>query len=383
MFNGLFVVLDKSAFQMLSKDEVFVCSCCFSPIVCPILPAEILADLDKLGGEKTISMGSLCEKLQSLHGIYNAESRGLILNSLMGRDYSGSRRPVVDHQQTYYDEDGVRGDFVGGHPIELALLYWEQGQFLKSEQELSKLWRITFQDEQALALEELVRKERIIIEFVKDKRKIHGVAEQYANKPSLKSTWLAYLLTIAGGNREQVSVILERFADHAGYSIRILSPYAYFVLKLHLSYLILVRSKHSSSQPTHVLDLNYLEYCPFTHIFVSNDRFHKRMAETGVLDGTLFLSGNQFKAELQNISRTFRPSNGSGFKVETFSNEEIRSLVRSNFKQTNTKEGRKDLTSIDLIRERLGELMRIAEEKERKFIEQRSAQLQKEGEQGD
>ncbi len=379
MMNGITILMDKSAFQMLTKEEVFACSACFSPVICQLLPLEILADLFKDSSSKSPSTLRQSHSLWGLHGIYNVSSKDLIKRSLQGSNPSNLGFPLPDNLDEYVDGHGVKGAFVGQHPIQMTLAYWESGAFLQAEKDFAVQWRQIFSEENENLLQKIVSDQRIVIEYVKEKSNISRIVDSLANKQSLKNIWIHFLLEYSQCSpleRQQASLF---FRHYDSLPLRVSAPYAHYVLRLHLAQLILLKSRHMSAQPTHGLDLIYLEHCPFARMFVSNDRYHKRMFETNVMPETLFISGSDFKGELTSIheNRTF--IHGSGYNVNTFRNESIRKLVRQMFRQgPKSKQTSSNSESIEVIRERLREPSMKAELDEQVFHKTRKEALDSE-----
>jgi hypothetical protein len=51
--------------------------------------------------------------------------------------------------------------------------------------------------------------------------------------------------------------------------------------------------------PTHVVDLQYLNYLPFCQVFSSNDRLHRLLAPVLKRDDQTFLTGDELKTTLR------------------------------------------------------------------------------------
>jgi hypothetical protein len=62
---------------------------------------------------------------------------------------------------------------------------------------------------------------------------------------------------------------------------------------------------------THEVDLQYLYYLPFTRVFVSNDKFHRRTVPLFLKDGQRFWIGEDLKADLKRILDHFAETTGS------------------------------------------------------------------------
>ena len=83
---GPTIILDKSAYQSLSKPDTFELDRYFSVIVPPVLILEILADLKKPGiepQEARATVQQLARKIQPI-GAVNLDYRTLCISNLMG-----------------------------------------------------------------------------------------------------------------------------------------------------------------------------------------------------------------------------------------------------------------------------------------------------------
>jgi len=61
----------------------------------------------------------------------------------------------------------------------------------------------------------------------------------------------------------------------------------------------------SKDRPSHKIDLAYLYYLPFCHVFVSNDKLHARIAPLFMEQGQMFISGNDLKSGFKQIDEHF------------------------------------------------------------------------------
>jgi hypothetical protein len=81
-------------------------------------------------------------------------------------------------------------------------------------------------------------------------------------------------------------------------------PYARHCARALLT--LLVGESVLSARPTNRIDVEYLLYLPFCHVFVSNDRLHRQLAPFLLADYQTFVPLDVFKADLKRASEARR-----------------------------------------------------------------------------
>ncbi len=84
------------------------------------------------------------------------------------------------------------------------------------------------------------------------------------------------------------------------------APYAAYVLTVDLFFFLAVNSKLiSKERVSNRVDISYLKYLPFCHVFTSGDKLHQRCAPLFLREDQQFLWGPDLKQELQKIDAHF------------------------------------------------------------------------------
>ncbi len=106
--------------------------------------------------------------------------------------------------------------------------------------------------------------------------------------------------------REMYTPVLRRWSV-AGYPpLCGYAPYAAHVFTVEVFFQIaLAANLISTERPSNRVDVAYLFYLPFCHVFVSSDRLHQRCAPAFLREDQDFLWGPDIKSELQRMNGHF------------------------------------------------------------------------------
>jgi hypothetical protein len=97
--------------------------------------------------------------------------------------------------------------------------------------------------------------------------------------------------------------IVERWDANGRPTIRDFAPYTAFALTVEIFFQIAVGADLiSSARPSNRMDIAYLFYLPFSHIFVSSDKLHRKCAPLFMRDSQEFVWGPDLKADLGRIN---------------------------------------------------------------------------------
>jgi hypothetical protein len=141
---GPLIVLDKSALQSFSRDEMHMLAKHYLLVVAPVLLVEILADLKKDPGEGRIPETDvvwLAGKLLSSYSKVNVPYQAAIIESmLLGHDPPPGR-VMMAGARDIQTKDGKRGVFFDEQREYEALRSWRAGRFDDAEKVLAEEWR--------------------------------------------------------------------------------------------------------------------------------------------------------------------------------------------------------------------------------------------------
>ena len=141
---GPFILLDKSAFQSLSLDEIYTLSKHYFIVIPSILIMEIIADLrkDKKGYLSADDVRHLANKLMPMDSQMSTDYQAICVSSLIGQEIPmNGNQVVIDGGVPLKTEAGKIGYFFDESPIWKSIRDWQQGVFTIDEEALASYWR--------------------------------------------------------------------------------------------------------------------------------------------------------------------------------------------------------------------------------------------------
>lgn len=138
------LLLDKSALQSLSYDEILCLSKIYYMVYVPVLFVEILGDLKKHPENEERSMKTvayIASKIQSGSSVFTAHYKTLMFANLLGTTIETAGRPVRVGGHDVVDSNGKNAVFFDEEPEREALRRWMNSEFTEAEHALSKRWR--------------------------------------------------------------------------------------------------------------------------------------------------------------------------------------------------------------------------------------------------
>ncbi len=302
---GPVLIFDKSALQSLSIDESVWLGNFFFINITPLFYVETLADLSlpdsKRPPEQIIS--ELAAKTPD--AVPNAHHSKLVLGDLLGYAAEmGHGRPIVDRGETKRAPNGEIGVQFDESPESQALRRWHKGEYHEIEREFAREWRQTIE---ALDFETAI-----------------GIVKNILPKDQ-KFTTLEQIKTFAdafvqGNSRELLSLaldflgvpdrmrfqILARWEKEGRPTFQHFAPYAAYILTVDLVFYIgALRGIIAKERPTNKVDLAYLYYLPFCHVFVSGDKLHVKTVPLFLRSDQSFVKASDFKQGLSEINEYY------------------------------------------------------------------------------
>ncbi len=316
---GPLTILDKSALQMLSAEEFSVLTRYLGLIVPPVLIDEIVADLKLKPTERTVPeniVKALARKMATAVGAIPVHYARAVAGNLFGVPVPMfGQVPIDDRPNAYLTSDGE--GFIYDQVPEQQ--FWERlasGQFNDQDMLRAEEWR---KSTRAINLETI---QRMWSEPVK---KFFGPiysgfdlalsVDRYMEQAddSFQELLIKNAAASVGLNEVGQAAVLSRWQDMKYPKFREFAPYAAYVTRLYLGFVIGVSVGFVSTRATNHVDLQYMSYVPFCMAFSSADRFHEIMWPLSVGRNT-FVHGADLKADLQaRIQDRGRPTDSRGF----------------------------------------------------------------------
>jgi hypothetical protein len=295
------LVMDKSAFQGLTRDEHLERSLRFRENITPVLLREILADLAKSSPTSSPEavVQSLAGKFLGSGGVINADYRKLCFGNLtdVGR-FEIDGRPVLDEYTRFREPDGTPAILITPTSANEAILRWASSEFSDGERLTAKGIRATAGSFSLDALHGRLRQHGVLLPRPKNIPDLSPVANDLLSRATLQLPildWLADQLRLPAQGR---AAVMRRWDEAGRPFLQDFAPYAYHCARVLLLVLIGMRHKVLTSRKTNRIDAEYLFYMPFCNVFTSGDRLHVQLAPMVLKSGQEFVDARDFKAAM-------------------------------------------------------------------------------------
>lgn len=296
---GPTVLFDKSALQALSMDESVWFDTFFSANLIPTFYIETLADLEKevaAGRDPEDLVGMLAEKTPST-AYPNVHHRTLLAAELDGHEVALDGRPVISAGELRRTADGRIGLHVEEFPEQVALLRWQEHDFLKIERDLARDWRATLTAADAKRLVALVANVLPNAVKVSDLAQLKAFADEVCD--AADPYVMALALEVLDLPEAQAGRGRRRWEEAGSPPLVRFFPYLCHVFKVELLFgLGMHRGFISGERPSNQVDMAYLFYLPFGSVFTSDDRLHRRTVPLFLREGQSFLEASELKSSL-------------------------------------------------------------------------------------
>ncbi|MCC7004984.1 hypothetical protein IT397_03650 [Candidatus Nomurabacteria bacterium] len=302
---GPILIFDKSALQSFSIDESVWLDNFFFTNITPIFYVETLADLSlsnaKKPPEKIIS--ELAAKTPD--ALPNVHHGRLILGNFLGIPVEVKHgRPIVDQGKTKRAPNGEIGVEFDESPEAIALRRWHKGQYHEVEREFANEWRnmlrsLSFDNALGIVKNILPRDQRLTT-----LEQIKVFVESFIDGNSRELFFLSFdFLGIPDNRRPQ---ILARWEKEGRPTLQHFAPYAAYVLSIDLLfYIAALRGIISGERPSNKVDMAYLYYLPFCHVFVSGDKLHAKTAPLFMGVNQKFVKASDLKEGLAKLNNYY------------------------------------------------------------------------------
>jgi len=300
---GPTLLLDKSAFQALTGREMHRLSKYFQWNRVDILFWEILSDLSKKSKTSSFrnEVSILADKVPLIDSVQNVNYIELFLANLCGEFVLMDGRPIVAPTSISKLEDGHVGALFDETAFCEMIYRWQKGDFSKQDEVRANLWKGIKHNSKADDCIKFIQANYIILPWSSSINDLHTEINKLLQNPKIQSVFLNMLLSY-----EDVDLITKHYIKQrlkqCPYSLLKVAPYAFYCLKVFLLFLgaykfDLLTQKKADDQ----IDLEYLFYLPFCHIFSSNDKFHITLAPSLMKKDQVFLSGENLKKGILEI----------------------------------------------------------------------------------
>jgi hypothetical protein len=296
---SLTLLLDKSILQGLSGREADALGNHYLLNMPPVLLYEIIGDLAKAGDADRPKW--MAQKFTSSSAKVNLPWESLLEGSLLGQSIPMTGQILIPLDLELPDPDGGVIQFSDEQAAEVALRRWRDGRFSEAERIAAVHWRQQAKSIHpdsvlnALAGLPLVQPAT----FAELQAQVHGITSHsscQAQQLNILSDTLdlpPYLRRAAAQRWEAGNYrSFARFAPYASHCVRTILAMGLGIASSLIS---------SSHRKKNRVDLEYLFYLPFAHVFSTSDREQGELAQILMRDRQAFVEGAALKADLRRI----------------------------------------------------------------------------------
>jgi hypothetical protein len=305
---GPTTLFDKSFLQSLSVDESVWFAHFFYPVVCPLFYVETLADLEKAvrsGRTAEQEVGIIAEKFPEASAAPCPHHMSLAVSDLLGSPVPMTGQIPREGGRSV-QIDGKRGVVYDRSPTEEAFSRWTRRQFLEIERENARAWRAGLQQTDLKALAAKLKAAGIDAAACKSLDHAYALARGVVDRTEQPWERIALAVAVLGLPRDIEYQVVRRWNIEGKKSLSAFAPYAAHVISCDLFFQFALAGGHiGTARPSNRVDIAYLNYLPFVHIFVSSDRLHRRAAPQFLDPRQRFVWGEDLKADLARINHHF------------------------------------------------------------------------------
>lgn len=305
---GPITLFDKSFLQSLSVDESVWFDHFFLTNVCPLFYVETLADLNKSvreGRTPQQEVGIIANKFPEMHSAPNVQHVTACTGELLGHRVpmtgqillAGGRPVKAGGQTGIVFEEG---------PEAAAFSRWQNHEFLEIERLYAKGWREAVTN---LNLQEMGNRFRALgidgktCKNLENAKKLAAQIVSSTDKPFDRMYLALLFLNIHPQYHQE---ILQRWSTMSYPALPRYAPYVAYVYTVELFFQIaLAANLISSERPSNRVDIGYLFYLPFSSVFVSSDKLHKKCAPLFLRNNQQFIWGPDLKNGLDEINKYY------------------------------------------------------------------------------
>ncbi|MCV2361704.1 hypothetical protein LNV08_22310 [Paucibacter sp. TC2R-5] len=309
-FMGPIALFDKSFLQSLTVDESVWFDHFFYSNICPLFYVETLADLTKgttsTGRTAEDTVRIIADKTPVLGGAPCVHHRELVISNLMGQSIPMNGQIPRAGGRPVRSANGKRGLVFDESPEAKAFARWQQQDFQEVERAHARGWREMLTNLDLPATSAAMRALGINSRECKTVEQAHCIAMQLVHGRTLPFEQMALLFSFLYIPPDLQRLILQRWAIDQNRPLGEYAPYAAHVLVVEIFFQIaLAASLISDGRASNRVDISYLCYLPFSMVFISSDKLHKKCAGVFLRKNQDFVWGPDLKSELARQNTDF------------------------------------------------------------------------------
>jgi len=299
------IILDKSVVYGLSKDEVDSLDRHFLQIIPPILMNEILADLTKVTNDEN-AIRRLAGNSYRIGGnrTLTTDYKLLLQSSLLGFEGPVDGWPVPVGERVVKTTDGKVGVIVETPDEDEMIMKWERQEFTEEE----KTRAAEFRREYSRSINfrfyvERLREVGITFSPPKNTDVLFELVESVLRERRLQARLFALIQEEHDFTNDFMWKIVRRWYMAGAPMFETFAPYTFFCLRASFLWALgMSNSGLFAPDENDRKDLEYLYYLPFTELFSSDDRKHKRLVRYLLKENQRFVPGAELKSDLTRLT---------------------------------------------------------------------------------
>lgn len=305
---GPVTLFDKSFLQSLNIDESVWFDHFFTTNICPLFYVETLADLNKSvrnGRTPEREVAIIADKFPEMHGTPNMLHASICLSELHGNPVpmTGQILLAGGRPVRHGDRTGMVFD---KFPEAEAFSRWHKQEFSEIERLYASNWRKLLAGLDLGSVASQLTKLNLDITSCKSLDDAKMLADQMVSSSDKPFDRMKLALTLLNIHPQYHQNIFERWSVSNYPSIKKYAPYAAHVLTVEIFFQISIASGLiSSKRASNRVDIAYLFYLPFTELFVSTDKLHKKCAPLFLRSNQSFIWGVDLKSGLKAINEHY------------------------------------------------------------------------------
>jgi hypothetical protein len=201
-------------------------------------------------------------------------------------------------------EDGMVGFHFDGFPEQDALERWGNHEFLEVERAFAKKWRAELAQHDPHRIIGIVKNIVPGTTRISSPEDLKAFVDDFCTSDQREVVALA--LELIGLSNEAQQLILGRWEAVGSPRLDVFAPYTTHVFKVDLLYYLgMYRGFIAEERASNQVDMSYLYYLPFTMVFASGDKLHRRIAPLFLRNGQSYVEADDLKGALREMDEHY------------------------------------------------------------------------------
>ncbi len=304
---GPTVLFDKSFLQPLKMDESVWFDHFFYPVVCPIFYVETLADLKKSGSarEPEDEVRIIADKFPEMHCAPTPHHWDMAVGDLLGNHVPMTgQTPIVGGR--HVKPRGFKGTVFEESEEAKAFSRWQAKEFSALEHEIAQDWRRRLESANLRRVADEFSEVGVFQGRCKTLKDAKARADALVNATDNTLETLSLVCGVLEVRQKIRSKIMNHWLDAKMPLLTHFAPYAAHRLIVDTVFQIALENDLISPVPhSNRVDIAYLYYLPFSHVFVSTDKLHRKWAPHFLREDQSFIWGPNLKRALSKLNEYY------------------------------------------------------------------------------